>query len=1088
MSRIMRASFALAAFSLFGCECGRKSGLSSSYAEIGVVWTDENGAEWADRDATYDFGAALMGDKVVRKLVIRNLGSGPLTLESLERTEGSPVTIGLEVQPNAAFDVRFVPGQTIPALTEASLDMYFTPPQAKDATVEREAHFARLLLRGSGTRPEEDTARILLKGNAEAGSCLLPKALDFGKVPVGERFQLQFDLRNTTSAPSQGYVGDPYSQNGDHTAFGVAPSSPKGDVQVPAQGSLRITFEFGPTELRPYAAKVKLRAGGNCPEGEISLTGEGVDEVLSWTPTQLDFGYVSPTTAAPKAVVFTNFGKLPVKIRNIATSLPADFGIQAAPGQDPTQLEIPGGAVPTELTVLCRPSGLGPRQADLTFDTGLTKQPKGTVALKCFGGGPNIQVIPRPTLAFGKVGFFAGVSPAPSVVRKVTVMNTGTKPPVSDPNANLKLGSVGPNGPGQLPLVSLQPLNATTAQGEFSIGLPSSYDPAVGLEATVGKNILDLVVTLTPQSVGTKEANLVIYSNDPDEPAVTVKLTADAQVVPPCNYSVTPAQLNFGLVTPPTYKDLPVTITNLGASPGDLCYLSGIEVAAGSDPAYSIVGGPIASKELQPKESFQILVRSWPQGQVPTGVVTLSGVLQFNASSPTKPQGTVPLTTSMGPACLTIAPDNLDFGTVKKGCNSAARTFTLYNICSQNVTLKSFAMQAAAGQPAGGPDCPGTQPCPEFFLVSTPTIPSQGLTLSPGAAPVTFQAKYKPIDFGTDSGAIAISAIQAGQNVTYLVSLQGTGDASGLQTDVFVQDAKPKADILLTVDSSCSMQDKQTSLGNNFASFLQYANSANVDYHIGVTTTDDDPPIVFNGMVVKGDGEHGRLLGDSNNPKVLTPATPDLSNKFRAKVNVGTNGSGAEKGLDCSLKAVTPPLVTSDNAGFLRFDANLAIVVVTDALDQSVSPVSYYFNRFMNIKGFNKANMFTFNVIAPFASAAPGGCTYDDSAPDDGRYLQMVTQTNGVKAEICDSNWSQKLQDLGKIAFGFRTVFFLNSTPDLSGGKTIEVKVDGQVVPPTQSGSTVWSYDPVTNAVKFEPTKTPGPGQTLSVTYYVACL
>ena len=36
-------------------------------------------------------------------------------------------------------------------------------------------------------------------------------------------------------------------------------------------------------------------------------------------------------------------------------------------------------------------------------------------------------------------------------------------------------------------------------------------------------------------------------------------------------------------------------------------------------------------------------------------------------------------------------------------------------------------------------------------------------------------------------------------------------------------------------------------------------------------------------------------------------------------------------------------------------------------------------------------------------------------------------------------------------------------------------------------GSTVWTYDSVTNAVNFEPMFVPEPGHTLTITYYVTC-
>ena len=100
----------------------------------------------------------------------------------------------------------------------------------------------------------------------------------------------------------------------------------------------------------------------------------------------------------------------------------------------------------------------------------------------------------------------------------------------------------------------------------------------------------------------------------------------------------------------------------------------------------------------------------------------------------------------------------------------------------------------------------------------------------------------------------------------------------------------------------------------------------------------------------------------------------------------------------------------------------------------------------------------------------------------------MVAQANGVKESICTPDWSKSLEQLGKTAFGFRTQFFLNSSPDLSNGKTVEVKIDGVAVPPVDSrGAAVWSYDPVGNSVNFEPMFVPEPGQSLSLTYYVTC-
>lgn len=1065
-----RLSFAVALLSLAaaisGCTC-KGSKTSTSYADLGVVWKDGSGSEVVNRDAVYDFGTAFVGEKVPKQLIIRNAGAATLHLAKLERVDGANVSIGADVVTDAAFEVAFA-DSTVDATGERTFDMYFTPHSGRDYSV-------KLTLTSDGAKPGEETATIVLTGKGQGGVCDLPSVLDFGLVPIGEHFTLSVDLQNPGSINGTATVSDITGL--DAPVFDV---DKNGNVGVPAKSSAKVTVGFAPTQKRDYTAVVKMKGTGDCPEQEVTLKGTGADDVLTWAPVDLDYGYVSPSVEAPRDVIFTNASKVAITLHQVVTTMPTDFLFKNPAGTGSTDFTVPGGGVATPLTVACKPSGLGPRGANLTFQTGLAKTPSGVVTLKCYGGGPRIKVTPRPTMGFGKVAFYAG-APIP-VTRRITVLNVGTKPPNGDLQGNLFLGQVVGGMAGQLPLLAINPLNANTTAAEFGVGIPSSYDTAKGLEAVAGKNLADLSITLTPASIGLKEAELVIYSNDSTEPQVKIKLTADAQMLPPCSLQVTPLSLNFGLVAPPAFKDLPVTITNLGQNPGDLCYLSGIDIAPGSNPAYTVVGGAIDSKELQPRESLQVVVRVAPPGPISQNLTTFTGALTLNVSSPTTPVVSIPLITSVGPACLAIAPDDLDFGAVKPGCSSPTRTFSAYNVCTTNITLTGFTVQAPAGQPAGGPNCPGTAYCPEFILVSTPSIPAGGLTLVPGSSPVTFQAKYKPIDINSDNGAIALEAIQSGQNIAYLVNLRGHGDAMGLQTDTFVQDLQPKADILLTVDDSCSMSDKQTNLANNFGAFIQYAVGAGVDWQLGVTTTDDDAPFCLGFPLPCTGGEQGRLVGDAANPKILTPTTPMVDQLFKTKVKVGTDGSSVESGISASTHALTPPLISNENAGLLRYDANLAVVVISDAGDQSPQPYSYYFNRLLNVKGFNRASMFTFNIIGPLATVAPGSCTYDgDQNP--ATYVQLATQTNGVVSEICVADWSQKLQDLGKTAFGFRTVFYLTSPPDLSGGKTLDVKISGVTAAPGD-----WSYDAASNAVKFDATKTPGSGNTLTVTYFTACL
>ncbi len=1056
------------------CTCRPNPSLGSNFGEIGVVWRDESGAQIINRDATYDFGSALSGDTKTLTMTVRKTGTSALTLSKLVFVEGDGVTIGSAATEGAAFNVKFK-SKVINPTEQAEFEMTFTPQQLKSTFV------AKLALTGEGARPEDATATITLKGGGEKGACELPDTIDFGQVLVGETQSYSLDMYNPTTLPATASAGE--LTGADATTFG---QTAKGAIDVAPKATVPVLITFSPTEKRTYSAQIIAHGPGNCPDKTITLSGHGGDETLTWTPNELAFGFVNPGSEAVKEVVFKNPSSVPIVLTQVTSTMPSDFFQKVTAGGDETKFVVNGNGL-TPLKLACSPSGLGARSAKLSFQTGLKKTPGGIINLTCTGGGPKIKVTPRPNLGFGRVGYFAGSS----VNRKVTVQNVGGKPPVPDVTANLFLGQVIGNLPGQGSPFELTPGAGTTA-GEFTINLASAYDGSKGIEAIPGANFVDFLVTLKPASVGMKSAKLTVFSNDPSEPAITIDLSADVQTLPPCNYEVTPASVSFGLVTPGISKDLPITITNKGTGANDICYLSGVDLAAGTSPAFTLVGGPVTDKQLAPGEAWQVVVRLTPAGPVPGTLTTLTGVLRFNASAPgptPPPTANVPLSASIGPSCLAVTPDPQDFGTVKIGCNSVSRTFNIYNVCQQSLQLSSLSLQAAAGQPAGGPNCTGGAACPEFFLSSTP---APNTAIAPGAAPVQFQAKYRPIDVGSDSGAISLNVIQSGQSVTYLVGLVGKGDTVGQQTDTFVQDAQPKADILIVVDDSGSMEDKQASLADNFTSFIKYAASAMVDYQIGVTSTT---------VTNAGDKVCLPILGCSTSPPsnsrapggvlfrdpangvapILTPMTRNVPQTFSKMVNLGTNGSGLEQGLETATLALTPPVIAAENAGFLRPEANLAIVIVSDAGDQSPQAVSYYQNRLINIKGFNRLSMFTFNTIGPYLATAPGKCTYDGGG-DVMRYDAIVTATSGVRDEICTTSWATALQGLGKTAFGFRTQFFLNNTPDQTAGKLLEVLINGAPAP-----TTTWMYDSQTNSIKFNPTAAPAPGQTLTVRYDTQC-
>ncbi len=1100
---VMRTALLLASISLAvsGCNCGRKAP-PAVRGEIAIVYLEGTMSK-TGTSATYDFGQVPMEKKTTLKLTIKNNGRGSLFLDKLEKDSGDAVVIAGVGDLKPVFLVDFE-GRELKSADVAEYTVTFDSP--RDDTRPVVPHETKLILRASNTEVGANTGSVTLKGTSVSGECELPGILDFGAVSKGDTFDIATQIKNTRPIDAVAFIGDVTSNSGDHQAFTFTPDSPKGDVSLKPGQQKTVTITFAPTEVKEYLASVNMRRLDGCPDKVVKLIGAGVDSVLAWGPActvdqdcsstaikcvagvcagdPTNFGYVTPGLLVGKDLTFSNMGLKEVALAGVTPSTgdfkvltPAPIMVPAAK-RDASSILTPGL---TKVGLTFKPTLLGPRNGRLDFTTNLSKQPSGIAALKGYGGGPDIDVKP-PSLNFGRVAYFAGA--ASYANRKMTIQNVGTRPTPPDAKANLHLGAMGTGTVYWEVRVKAGVVGNTATVGELCVGevlangtcsnLPTagSYDPIAGLEASGTKALLDVPVRVTPATLGAKDWEVVISSDDPDEATFVVAIHAEAIVLPPCDYEVTPLNLNFGLVTPPDYKDLSFTIRNKGQNATDLCLISNLDLKAPTNVIFSLPAGPLFDKELQPGASLTVPVRAWPQGTVPPTVTNVTGQVSFSISNPIKPEGLVSLNATVAASCLTISPDDLNFGTVQKDCSSATRTFTIYNTCQSAVKIESFSMVSPAGEKAGEPHCPGTSACPEFIAVNTAGIAPM-TNINAGVTPVTFSMKYHPINYGTDNGAFLIKVTQNGNIVDYIITLTGNGDTMGLNADTFKQDSKPKADILIVIDNSGSMFDKQMALSVNFGSFIKYATTAQVDYQIGVTSTDS--------------GDNGKIFGDASNPKVLKPTTPDVENKFKAKVNLGTNGSGTEMSLLPATMALTAPVITNENAGLLRSDAVLAVVTVSDADDQSPLPVSFYVNQLLNIKGAQQATQFSFNAVGPFLASPPTGCTYDGSSGP--RSLAAVTATAGVKEEICTPDWSKALEQIGKRAFGYRTNFFLTSTPDLTAGKTVIVKIDGVQLDPVDSrGAQVWTYDSTGNSVNFEPLFVPEPGKTLTITYFVACI
>ncbi len=179
--------------------------------------------------------------------------------------------------------------------------------------------------------------------------------------------------------------------------------------------------------------------------------------------------------------------------------------------------------------------------------------------------------------------------------------------------------------------------------------------------------------------------------------------------------------------------------------------------------------------------------------------------------------------------------------------------------------------------------------------------------------------------------------------------------------------ASVQTDILFVVDDSNSMAVEQANVAANFQAFIDQLAASPVknDFQIGITTTSVDQnasgpmtpagwkldPHFLTGLPAPCDSNPnagapypaGALVNvtatglqvTSGGGRILSATSPTLVNDFVNNVNVGVCGSGKEQPLRAMQLALSDPLQSGANAGFLRPGARLAVVIVTDDDDCS---------------------------------------------------------------------------------------------------------------------------------------------------------
>lgn len=277
-----------------------------------------------------------------------------------------------------------------------------------------------------------------------------------------------------------------------------------------------------------------------------------------------------------------------------------------------------------------------------------------------------------------------------------------------------------------------------------------------------------------------------------------------------------------------------------------------------------------------------------------------------------------------------------------------------------------------------------------------------------------------------------------------------------------------KVDIVWVIDNSSSMLKHQQRLSDQIPQLIGTLNSLKMNYHMAVVTSS------IGGTANDG----GRFIGT---PKFVTSETPDLVNTFKSHLIVGEAGNNNERGLESLRNAFAPSYLSNEGKGFLRDDALLVVIALSDEEDKSAisNPVASLTAFFDSLKApwIDGSRSWVFNFIGVLSMSA--NCkTFNDYVEVGSRFIDLADETGGVKETICTANLSTAVSNIRARIYEILTDFKLSKLPVV---ETITVSIAGKSIP--RSNVNGWDYIESLNLVRFYGSAVPAADVSIKVDF-----
>lgn len=1054
---------ALAPLVLGRCDCADPlQGIP--VAQIEIVDDAGNSHLEADPWLVVDFGDADSGVQKTRALTLKNVGTAPMVIDNACVVNAADATTALTapciVGQATAFTFVSPTGETVAKGQGLDLAVTFSPLAGGPVS---------LFLKVESNAAKEPVVAVQLVGRGTDGRlCAEPAGIyDFGPVDLGVTVPGQITVRNCGVKPIS-ITEFAFAQNPDGAfTFAAQGGDPVGRTLAENE-AIVLDVTFTPAQAGPYrdTRAGDIRVVTPAPfaaQYDLLLVGDGAVPPacrINVVPDVLNFNAVASGATATRDIIVQSVGQCGCTVDAISEPTPASAGFALVASSIPPLPMVLRGTVGCEGD----PAGAASAPTNLTFQVAYT-----------------------------------------SPVRDVPQADNASLDVTSSDEANpIQTVQLQANG-GGAPYCQL---DVTPVQGDPT-GITFTF-PAQNRWGVVEFGRTSVFVPkrlpITLKNIGNSACNVSSVAYDKQENTIenefSLETEAGAPAIPSGAFSIEPGETRtFFAVFSPTHT---------------------VESDNSIFPSFGF-GGYSGSTAAPDASALELGFFCGGSVNGPNdkcnGVIFTTDDARTDVSESNQAPGVFSIGFSGTPVepSVDVIPGELDFGLVTLDCGSPLQRVAVYNNGGADLLVNEPLIDPAS--------------TPEVFRVEGTTNPTGQwpFTIPPGGS-MSINVRYFARQLGLQTANLVIPTLvgtETGPPV--LVPLRGEGTTETSQTDVFDQFNDAKVDVLWVVDDSGSMSVFQDLLADNFPEFFTLSGVSAADYHIAVTTTltaDANcigaPPTCSTdadcgqggqcafGLCTAGqqvntcedDPMSGWYTSCVESEHYLTRNTADPEGRFECNVKVSnpqnvnpdrSPSDNAEGGFRAAYNFLSGENIADPtiNGGFLRDDAKLHVIMVSDEPEQSKGSIDQYIDFFKNVKGFRNESLVAVSAIA----APPEGCEYQ--SPDgpvqlqDDRYKALVDEMNGLFQEICTEDWSSMMSQLGLDSLGLRVEFFLSRAAEES---SIQVCVRNtpsaacnSVAPGSEGGNTGWFYDPDTNSVVFNPNSVPPRGSRIEVSYGTFC-